>query len=229
MTNQPMQKPSGANNRMMIVGTILVALVGGAVILFALFNGRAAPAQSTSPNAAIIEGEGFNGVQPVDPPRQLQNFTLTNQDNQPVSLNSLQGKMVLMLFGYTNCPDVCPSTLLEYKKIKAALGDQADQVNFVFISVDGDRDTPERLKTYVQGFDTSFIGLTGDEATLRRLGTDYDLYFEKTASTDGSADSYLVSHNSNTYLIDKQGRLVALYLYATEATVIAGDIQARLT
>jgi protein SCO1/2 len=227
MTEQPVQKPLEANNRMMILGTILVALVGGAVILFALLNGRTAPAQSTN-DTAIIEGEGFNGVQPVDPPRQLQNFTLINQDHQPVSLNSLEGKMVLMLFGYTNCPDVCPATLLEYKKIKAALGDQADQINFVFISVDSDRDTPERLKAYVQGFDPGFIGLTGDEATLRRLGTDYDLYFEKIASADGSADAYLVSHNSNTYLIDEEGRLVALYLYGTEAAVIVGDIQARL-
>jgi protein SCO1/2 len=136
--------------------------------------------------------------------------------------------MALMLFGYTNCPDVCPSTLLEYKKIKRALGDNADQVNFVFISVDGERDTPERMKEYVEGFDTNFVGLTGDAATIQRLGGDYNLFVEKTPNTNGSPDNYLVTHNSNTYLVDKEGRLVALYVYGTDADVIAGDIQGRL-
>jgi protein SCO1/2 len=206
-----------------------MAVAGGALLLFILTNRPStAGTQTTDTGAAIIEGEAFSGIEPVDPPRQLQDFTLTDQNNQPLSLSSLRGKMALMLFGYTNCPDVCPSTLLEYKKIKRALGENADQVTFVFISVDGERDTPERVKAYVEGFDASFVGLTGDEATLKRLGGDYNLFFEKTPNSDGSADNYLVTHNSNTYLVDKEGRLVALYVYGTDADMIAGDIQSRL-
>jgi protein SCO1/2 len=133
-----------------------------------------------------------------------------------------------MLFGYTHCPDVCPLTMLNYKKIKESLGEQADQITFVFISVDGERDTPEVMKDYLGRFDPAFIGLTGDEETLLRMGGDYDLRFAKSVDPSGSTENYLVEHNSTTYLIDKDGKLVALYLYGTEADVIAEDIQARL-
>jgi protein SCO1 len=231
MADQSLDKTPRANTRLMMLGTVLVAVVGAAVVLFALFN---RPAEQPAANqadegAAIIEGEAFTGVQTIDPPKALQAFTLTDQEGEPFSLSDMQGKMALMLFGYTHCPDVCPLTLLNYKQIKEALGDQGDEVEFVFISVDGERDTPEIMKDYVGRFDPGFVGLTGDEATLLRVGEDYDLYFAKRADAGGSTENYLVDHNSNTYLIDRDGNLVALYLYGTEADVIAEDIQARLS
>jgi protein SCO1/2 len=137
--------------------------------------------------------------------------------------------MALILFGYTHCPDVCPLTMLDYKKIKTELGDNAFQVNFVFISIDGARDTPAVVKTFIDKFDPSFIGLTGDEATLKRMGGDYDLYFARSADPSGSTENYLMDHNSNMYLVDQDGKLVALYIYGTEPDVIAQDIQARLS
>src|SRR5688572_21461210 len=213
-----------------MLGTVLVAVVGAAVILFALFNRSTNTTSTPEPNnsAAIIEGEEFTGVEPVEPPQTLQDFTLTDQDGEPFSLSDMKGEMVLMLFGYTHCPDVCPLTMLNYKKIKESLGEQADQITFVFISVDGERDTPEVMKDYLGRFDPDFIGLTGDEETLLRMGGDYDLRFAKSVDPSGSTENYLVEHNSTTYLIDKDGKLVALYLYGTEADVIAEDIQARL-
>ena len=229
MADQSVEKSPSANSRLVMLGTVLMAVVGAAVILFALFSrsvDKTPPPENNS--AAIIEEAPFTGVEPVEPPKTLQDFTLTNQDGEPLSLSDMKGEMVLMLFGYTNCPDVCPVTMLSYKKVKETLGDQADQINFVFISVDGERDTPEKVKEFIDKFDSTFIGLTGDEETLLRIGSDYDLYFAKRSDASGSMDHYLVDHNSNTYLIDKDGKLVALYLYGTEADVIAEDIQARL-
>ena len=223
MADQPVNQTPSRNTRLILLGTILVAVVGAGVILFALFNRPAIRGA-----AAIIEGDEMQGIQPVDPPRQLQAFTLTDENNKPFSLSDLNGKMALILFGYTHCPDVCPLTMLNYKQIKSALGDYAGQINFVFISVDGERDTPEAMKTFMDKFDPTFIGLTGDEATLTRMGGDYDLYFAKQADPSGSTENYLMTHNSSTYLVDQGGKLVRLYLYGTEPEVIAQDIQAWL-
>jgi protein SCO1/2 len=231
MTDQPINKAPSANSRLMMVGTIIVAVVGAGIILLALVNrpaDKAAPAEIDG-GAAIVEGDTYTGIEPVDPPRQLQAWTLTSKDNKPFSLSDLKGKMALILFGYTHCPDVCPLTMLDYKKIKTALADNANQVNFVFISIDGARDTPAVVKTFLDKFDPSFIGLTGDEATLKRMGGDYDLYFAKSADASGSTENYLMDHNSNTYLVDQDGKLVALYLYGTEPNVIAQNIQGWLS
>lgn len=219
-------KPPTQNSRLILFGTIAVAVIGGLVIVLALLNRPAPPTQNTG--AAIIEGDAFDGVTSVEPPRPLQDFTLISQTGDPVSLRDLRGKMTLILFGYTHCPDVCPLTLLEYKQIKEGLGERGDDVNYVFISVDGERDTPEAMNDYINRFDSTFIGMTGDEATLTRIGGDYDLYFTKRPDPSGSAENYLVDHNSSTYLIDAEGNLVALYVFGTEADVITADIEGRM-
>jgi protein SCO1 len=231
MADQPLPKSPSPNSRMMMLGTIIAVIIAGAVIVLALANRPTAQTleDETDAGVAIIEGEAFTGVEPVNPPKTLQAFTLTNQDSEPFSLSDLKGKMALMLFGYTHCPDVCPLTMLNYKKIKDTLGDNASQINFVFISIDGERDTPEVLNKFLGKFDESFIGLTGDEATLLRMGSDYDLYFAKRADPSGSTENYLMDHNSATYLIDQDGKLVALYVYGTEPDVIAEDIHSRLS
>jgi protein SCO1 len=220
------------NSRWVMVGALIVAVVAGGIILFGLmgrFSQQPADGDNGAAPAAVIEGaEPFNGVTVVDPPRELHDFTLTNQNNEPTSLSDFKGRMALMLFGYTHCPDVCPLTLLEYKKIKTALGDKADQMVFVFISIDGARDTPAVMADYLSRFDPDFVGLTGDEATLTRIGTDYDLYFARRADSSGSTDNYQMDHTSNTFLVDKTGQLVALYDYGTAAALIADDIAKRM-
>jgi protein SCO1/2 len=227
MSNNPAEKQAASSSRMLtLIGVVVIIVIGGAVLLFIL-NQRPTP---TSPSpAAISDNTVFDGVTNVTPPRQLQDFTLTNQNKQPTSLSSLRGKNILMFFGYTHCPDVCPLTLLEYKKVKAALGNKAEQVNFVFVSVDGTRDTPEVVANYVNKFDPSFIGLTtSDDATMKRIAGDYSLYYGKRADTSGSPDSYLVDHTSSSFFVDKEGRLVAVYTYGLTAEQMAADIQKRL-
>jgi protein SCO1/2 len=227
MSNFPAEKRAALSSRLLtLVGLVVVIVVGGAVLLFIL-NNRPAPAGTAA--AVISEGEAFDGVTNVNPPRQLQDFTLTNQNQQPTSLRSLRGKYTLMFFGYTHCPDVCPLTLLEYKKVKETLGNKANQMNFVFVSVDGERDTPDVMANYVNRFDPSFIGLTtSDEATMKRIAGDYSLYYAKRADASGSADSYLVDHTSSSFLVDKEGRLIAVYTYGLKANQIAADLQKRL-
>src|SRR5690606_33887203 len=168
--------------------------------------------------------------QVIDPPKDLVNFSLTNQQGDETRLSDLQGKPVLMFFGFTQCPDVCPATMAEFRIIKRELGDLGDDVNFMLISVDGSRDTPETLKTYVEQFDPEFIGLTGDEDYVRRIGTDYFLYFNR-AATEGtpSAAGYQVDHTAYSYLIDPDGRLRYIYPFQAPRDSIVQDIRDLLT
>ncbi len=168
--------------------------------------------------------------QVIDPPKDLVNFSLTNQEGAETRLSDLQGKPVLMFFGFTHCPDVCPATMAEFRIIKRELGELGDDVTFMLISVDGSRDTPESLKTYVEQFDPKFIGLTGDEDYVRRIGTDYFLYFNR-AVTEGtpSAAGYLVDHTAYSYLIDPEGRLRYIYPFQAPRDTIVQDIRDLLS
>jgi len=159
----------------------------------------------------------------IEPPAQAADFTLTDQDGNPFRLSDQKGKIVLIFFGYTHCPDVCPITLAEFKQIKAMLGDKADQVRFVFVTVDPERDTPETINTFLQNFDPTFIGLTSDRATLEPVWKAYGVYQEQQDA--GSAAGYLVDHSTPTYLIDPQGLWHINYPYGMEAEKIAQDLQ----
>jgi protein SCO1/2 len=153
----------------------------------------------------------------------VQDFTLTNQDGQPMSLSDLRGKPVLLYFGYTFCPDICPTTLADLTRARYNMGEQADQVHFVMVSVDPDRDTPEVLKTYLANFDENFIGLQGQPDVLRRMGADYGLFYQK-REIEGTSAAYLIDHTAATYLIDEQGRLMMIYGYGIPAEVVSSDL-----
>jgi protein SCO1/2 len=163
----------------------------------------------------------YNGVV-IDPPAPAVDFTLTDQHGQPFTLSQQRGKMVMIFFGYTNCPDVCPITLSEFKRIKALLGDQADQVEFVYITVDPERDTVERLAQYLPNFDPQFIGLTGSEAELEPVWKAYGVYHEKQDA--GSAAGYLVDHSTRTYLIDGNGNWRINFPYEMSAEKVSADL-----
>ncbi len=158
----------------------------------------------------------------IDPPAPAADFTLTNQDGLPFRLSDQQGKVVLIFFGYTNCPDVCPVTLSEFKKVRSALGDLAQKVEFVFITVDPQRDTPEKLKAHLANFDPSIIGLTGTEAELGPVWKHYGVYHEK--QDTGSAAGYLVDHTAITYAIDKQGNWRLTYPFGMETQKLVADV-----
>jgi len=170
------------------------------------------------PNTALPQGQALN------PPRQMPDFTLTNQDGKPTKLSDLRGKVVMIFFGYTYCPDICPTSMANFRQVKRELGDRAEQVYFVMISVDGTRDTPTVLKRYVQAFDPEFIGLTGDEATVRVIGVEYGVHFER-QTPPGTQASYLVAHTTYSYLLDGNGLWRMVYAYRVPAENIVADIK----
>ena len=141
-------------------------------------------------------------------------FTLTNQDGGRTRLADFRGKAVLMSFGYTHCPDVCPTTLSEFKQIRQALGQDGAQLQALFISVDPKRDTPALLKQYIGYFDPTFVGLTGSEEELEEVSEKYMARFRTRESS--SAVGYFVDHTTFMYLIDTQGKV--RYLFTPDAS-----------
>lgn len=163
----------------------------------------------------------------IDPPVQAADFELSDQHGQPFRLSDQDGQVVLLFFGYTHCPDVCPLTLSDFKLIKSDLGDQADRVRFVFVTVDPERDTREVIGQYMQNFDPDFIGLTADRATLEQVWKDYGVYQAK--QDVGSAAGYLVDHTARTYLVDQQGNWRLTYPFEMEYGDISKDIRYLLS
>lgn len=175
-----------------------------------------------------------SGVNPIDPPRQLRDFTLLSHTGKPMNLSDLRGKFVLLFFGFTNCPDVCPITMARFKQIKDELGVDAEKVTFIMISVDGKRDTPDVLAKYVKAFDPAFIGLTGDDAILRQIVPEYGVSFEihegEHQHSEGTAEagSYDVDHTPASFLIDREGKLRVIFAYETTPETMLDAIKKNL-
>lgn len=163
----------------------------------------------------------------LNPPRPLEDFTLTDHTGAPFSLSDLRGRPALVFFGFTNCPDICPTTLGEFKRVKSLLGRDADEVTFVFVSVDPQRDTPERLAEYVGAFDPAFIGLTGDDAALRPIAQEFGVYYQA-VPLEGSETAYTVDHTASSFALDREGRLAIVFSYGTPPDAIVQRIRALL-
>lgn len=168
-----------------------------------------------------LKTHNFSGTILQSPQPAFQ-FTLTSADG-PVALSDLRGKVVLIFFGYTFCPDVCPTTLKEMSKVLDLLGKKADQVQPVFISVDPDRDTPARLKAYLNNLDARILGITGDQALIDEITAKYGVFYQK--QTISESGDYMIDHTSTSFLIDPEGYLRVVYSYATPAKGIAEDIR----
>ncbi|HET9615964.1 MAG TPA: SCO family protein, partial [Pseudolabrys sp.] len=134
-------------------------------------------------------------------------FQLTDQNGKAFTEKSLKGKPTLIFFGYTHCPDVCPTSLFEMSEVLRAMGKDADKVNAVFISVDPERDTPATMKDYLSSFDPHLIGATGDEAALNRVEKEYRVYAKKVPT--GKDGEYSMDHSAIVYLMGKDGQFVA--------------------
>jgi protein SCO1/2 len=154
------------------------------------------------------------------------NFTLTNTESKSVSLSDFDDKVVLIFFGYTTCPDVCPSALSTLQTVRSQLGDKASRAQIILITVDPERDTKERLKEYVAYFDPTTIGLTGTAQEIAEVAAKYRMSYKKII-TD-SAEDYAVDHGDFIYLIDTQGRTRALYRSNSPVKKMVDDILSLL-
>lgn len=141
-------------------------------------------------------------------------------------LEDFRGKAVVLFFGFTHCPDVCPTTLADTARALQALGPQAERVQVLFVTVDPERDTPQALASYVSAFDPRFLGLYGDAEATRRVAKEFKIYYEKRA---GSAPgSYTMDHSAQTYVIDPQGRLRLLLRQERIAEDLPHDLRVLL-
>lgn len=162
---------------------------------------------------------------PLSQPRPLPSFELTADDGTPFDLDSLRGHWTLMAFGYTQCPDICPTTLATYKEIDRLLGESAGgpRPEFLFISVDPERDSPERLGTYVRYFSPGFRGATGPHDALRKLTEPLGILYARAESQD-TALGYLVDHSASILVIDPQARLAAIFSPPHNPRAMAEDV-----
>lgn len=155
-------------------------------------------------------------------PSQAPDFTLQASNNQEVSLGDFRGKVVMLYFGYTFCPDVCPATLAEIAAALDILGKDADKVQVILISVDPERDTPESMAEYVAHFHPAFLGVTGDSDTIAELATLYGIFYQKHEGT--AATGYLVDHTATVTVIDQDGHVKLIFPFGLEGEFIAEDI-----
>lgn len=202
-----------------ILGVIVLVLI--AVGGFSLFEARR-DAQATR-STLVLSGASASGTGSlIANPHPLTDFTLTDQNGQPFALSALRGKPTLLFFGFTQCPDLCPTTLAEFKGTKKLLGADADKLHVVFISVDPGHDTNAVIKNYLAAFDPTFIGLRGDDAVLSKVAQEYDLTYQKVPLSGGG---YTVDHTATSFLIDAQGQLRVVYPYGVPASALAKDVR----
>lgn len=162
----------------------------------------------------------------IDPPLTAAEIPLTDQHGNPFRLADYRGKVVLLFFGYTYCPDVCPATMAELRAARSMLKpEQAARVQVVFITVDPARDTPESIQEYVSRIDPTFLGLSGTEQELSAVWKAYGV-FREIEPTDGG--SYLVAHTSRVYVIDVNGNFSLSFAFGTPPADVANDLRILL-
>ncbi|MBK5204005.1 MAG: SCO family protein [Polaromonas sp.] len=155
-----------------------------------------------------------------------QGFSLADHNGQLRTLKDFAGKIVLIFFGYTQCPDVCPTTLAEMAQIKQMLGPDGDQLQAIFITVDPERDTPEILKAYMGNFDPTFLALRPTMDQLPEVAKDFKIYYKKVeGKTPGS---YTMDHSAGSYVFDGKGRVRLYSRYGGGAEALASDIRLLL-
>lgn len=190
--------------------TPLLFIVTAAAVVLAVGAGAALLAQPYTFHGSLI-----------DPGIPAPDFTLADQNGQAFRLGEQTGSVVLLFFGYTSCPDACPATLTQFRKVRAELGRDSDRVRFVVVTVDPQRDTADRLRDYLAGFDPSFVGLTGSLLDLDLVYRNYGVY--QTIPIPGSA--YTVDHTDRVYAIDPKGLLRLTYTADTTAGDLAQDVR----
>lgn len=169
-----------------------------------------------SPKQASFKAVDITGV------NYAKDFSLLDPSGQRVTLASFAGKVVVLFLGYTQCPDVCPTTMTELLEVKRLLGARADKLQVVFVSLDPERDTPAVLQAYMANFDPSFVALSGSAEQLQTMAQDFKAYFKKVPGQ--SPGSYTLDHSAASYVYDPQGRLRLYARYGMGAAALAEDL-----
>ena len=186
--------------------------------------------------ASLVAGTALVGCK--DPAPSFKSTDITGADygkslsltnaatGKDVSLENFRGKLVLVFFGFTHCPDVCPTTLLKAAQVKKQLGPDGEKLQVLFVTVDPERDTPEALAKYVPAFDPSFIALRGDPAQTSKAAREFKVFYQKVPNRDGT--SYNVDHTAASYVIDTKGELRLFVRHAQPVEEIVSDLRQLL-
>lgn len=211
---------------------LYVTVAVGLLILLTLGVTLWAQTTPISPAAAVdisalarqAAAEGIFVGDVIDAPVTVQDFTAPSNHATINTFSDLDGSWRLVFFGYLHCPDFCPLTLVDYMRVKQLLGDDAEHVDFVYISVDAARDTPAKMATYLNAFDPAFIGFSAGDAALQRIQPDYGFYYERRLGS-GSQAVYTVDHSTRSYLVDRKGVLRASFAYQTPPAAVADALR----
>ena len=202
-----------------VIRRITAALLSLSVSSTLLSSGATALAATAERNGAALKAGVF------EPPRPAPDFVLRGSDGAELKLSGYRGKVVLMSFGFTSCPAVCPITLATLADARRTLGPAGDAVQVIFVTVDPERDDAARMKAYLAGFDPTFVGATGTPDALAAMRRNYGVTAEKKAVSGGD---YVMDHSSSIYLIDRTGRLRALMPYGRSAGDFVHDVKLLL-
>ncbi len=154
-------------------------------------------------------------------------LALTDHTGQPRTLADFKGKVVVIFFGYTQCPDVCPTTMVEMAQVMKDLGPDADRVQVLFVTIDPQRDTQALLAQYVPAFDPRFLGLFGDEEATKKVAKEFKVFYQKVPSKN-NPESYSMDHTAGSYVLDPQGNLRLFIKYGQGTQAIVQDLKALL-
>ncbi|MGE6605552.1 SCO family protein [Halomonas sp. NPDC076908] len=174
------------------IGTLVLVLT--LALFLVVFGKQATSPESAGPGSTDIGGQ----------------FQLVDSDGSLVSQDDFLGKPTIMFFGFTYCPDICPSTLFNLSRLIKQLGNQADQFNYLFVSLDWQRDGPDQLSRYLSVFDSRIHGLSGNEAQIDAIAETYRVHYERVETDNGD---YTISHTASTYLLDPEGNVVGTLAY----------------
>ena len=173
-----------------------------------------------SPDRPSFKGVDITGAD------YAQGFAAQDHNGQPRTMADFAGKVVIVFFGYTQCPDVCPTSMQELAEVKRLLGADGDKLQGLFITLDPERDTPEMLKAYMANFDPSFLALHPTPDQLVSITKDFKIYYKK---VDGkTATSYTLDHSAGSYTFDTQGRVRLYNRYGSGAAALADDVKTLL-
>ncbi|MBP6598934.1 MAG: SCO family protein [Giesbergeria sp.] len=186
----------------------------------ALSISAAAVLTACSQDSVAFRGVNITGAD------YARDFAITDHHGQLRSIKDFAGKVVVVFFGFTQCPDVCPTSMQELAEVKQALGADGERLQGIFISVDPERDTLELLKAYMENFDSSFLALRPTPEQLPALTKDFKIYYKKVDGT--TPTSYTMDHSAGSYIYDPQGRLRVYHRYGSGAEALGADVRLLL-